>query len=122
MPAKPLAGGWTPDTGKRRSMRVLLSVPVVASGNLPDGKKFEEETRTLVVNAHGALLALTIPLRNGQQLTLAHKISNEEKLCKVVYLGNAQGGKTQIGVEFMQPAPQFWGIDFPPEDWVAPEG
>lgn len=100
-------------------MRVLLSVPVVACGELSDGKKFEEETRTLLVNAHGALIALTTPLKPNHQITLSHKISKEEQLCKVVYLGNVQGAKRQIGIEFVNPSPQFWRIDFPPEDWAA---
>jgi hypothetical protein len=38
-----------------------------------------------------------------------------------VYLGNSQGGKIQMGVEFVKPSPRFWQIDFPPDDWVVPE-
>jgi hypothetical protein len=39
--------------------------------------------------------------------------------CKVVYLGSTESGKVQVGVEFLQPAPQFWRIVFPPEDWAS---
>jgi hypothetical protein len=106
MPHKAPSGSWAQETGRRRSMRVLLSVPVVLSGIGTDGKKFEEETRTLVVNAHGALIAIITPLRADQ---------------RVVYTGNVQAGKTQMGLEFVKPAPTFWQIDFPPDDWVIPE-
>jgi hypothetical protein len=107
--------------GRRRSARVLLSVPVFLCGTLPDGSKFEEETRTLVVNAHGALLAVTIALPAGQQVTLTHKLTRNSIECKTVNVGKPQGGKAQIGVEFLKATPMFWMIDFPPEDWVVPE-
>ena len=46
------------DTGRRRSMRVLLSVPIHVIGKTKANQDFDEETRTLVVNAHGALISL----------------------------------------------------------------
>jgi hypothetical protein len=39
----------------------------------------------------------------------------------VVHIGSAQGGKTQVGMEFIKPSGKFWQIDFPPDDWVVPE-
>jgi hypothetical protein len=39
----------------------------------------------------------------------------------VVYVGNPQGAKAQVGIEFVKPSPAFWQIDFPPEDWIVPE-
>jgi hypothetical protein len=46
---------WATDPGRRRSMRVLLSVPIQVRGKNAQNQDFTEETRTLVVNAHGAL-------------------------------------------------------------------
>lgn len=112
---------WTPDPGRRRSMRVLLSVPIQVSGKAADSKDFHEETRTLVVNAHGALIALATPVVAGQSITVANKAMNQIQDCRVVYLGTSQGGKTQMGIEFSKPSPRFWQIDFPPDDWVVPE-
>ena len=102
-------------------MRVLLSVPIFVSGKATDNKEFNEETRTLVVNAHGALISLGTPVAPGQKVTLANKATMQSQECRVVYLGNTQGGKTQMGIEFLVPTPAFWQIDFPPEDWVVPE-
>jgi hypothetical protein len=121
MPHKAPSGSWAQETGRRRSMRVLLSVPVVLSGTGADGKKFEEETRTLVVNAHGALIAITTALRADQKITVTHKITKKTQECRVVYTGNVQAGKTQMGLEFVKASPTFWQIDFPPDDWVLPE-
>ena len=114
-------GSLVAEQKKRRSARVLLSVPVLVKGTLADGKTFEEEARTLVVNAHGALLALNSPLRAGQALTLTHKLTRQSLECRTVYVGNPQGGKAQVGIEFLKAAAGFWQIDFPPEDWVVPE-
>jgi len=113
--------GLQVDAGRRRSMRVLLSVPILASGKNSKQQDFHEETRTLVVNAHGALISLAAPVLAGQQITITNKVTEESLDCRVVYLGSGQAGKTQMGIEFVKPSPSFWHIDFPPDDWVVPE-
>jgi hypothetical protein len=102
-------------------MRVLLSVPILVTGKLPGGQEFHEDTLTLVVNAHGALIALNAGVITDQLITVANKSTQQSLDCRIVYLGRAQGGKTQMGIEFLRPSPSFWQIDFPPEDWVVPE-
>lgn len=102
-------------------MRVLLSVPIKVTGTGRDGKKFEEETRTMVVNAHGALITLGAPVKSEQKVQVTHLGVEKTVDCKVVFVGNPQGGKAQVGIEFVKPSPAFWQIDFPPEDWIVPE-
>ena len=102
-------------------MRVLLSVPILVSGKSSDGAEFKEDARTLVVNAHGALISLDAPVVTGQRVTVANKSTQKAQECRIVHLGNGQGGKTQAGIEFVTPSATFWQIDFPPEDWVVPE-
>ena len=109
------------DAGRRRSMRVLLSVPISVAGKTADQQDFTEEARTLVVNAHGALISLGAKVVASQVITIANKATRQTLECRVVHVGQAQGGKTQLGVEFVKPSPTFWQIDFPPDDWVAPE-
>jgi len=116
----PAKGGFNLDAGRRRSMRVLLSVPVVVSGKAANNN-FVEETRTLVVNAHGALVTLAARVATSQIVMVSNRITQETVECRIVFLGNAQAGKTQVGIEFAKPSPKFWRIDFPPEDWVVPE-
>jgi len=111
----------TLDAGRRRSMRVLLSVPIQVSGKDKEQKDFAEETRTLVVNAHGALISLAARVTPGQNLTVSNRSTKKELECRVVHLGNASAGKVQTGVEFVSPCGSFWQIDFPPDDWVMPE-
>lgn len=112
---------WSADNGRRRSMRVLLSVPIVVTGKTSDGEDFSEDARTLVVNAHGALIALGAQVSAGQPIVVANKATRQSLECRVVYLGNSQGGKTQMGIEFLKPSSTFWQIDFPPDDWIVPD-
>ena len=112
---------WIADPGRRRSMRVLLSVPISVSGKNASGENFTEETRTLVVNAHGALISLGASIAGGQQISVSNKATQKSIKCKVVHLGSSQAGKVQMGIEFETPCPSFWQIDFPPDDWVVPE-
>jgi PilZ domain len=109
------------DPGRRRSMRVLLSVPIHVTGKTKDNQRFEEETRTLVVNAHGALISLAAKVIAGQQIHVNNPATKKSMDCRVVYVGNPAAGKMQMGIEFVEPCPFFWQIDFPPDDWVVPE-
>jgi hypothetical protein len=102
-------------------MRVLLSVPIVVTGKTKDNEDFSEEARTLVVNAHGALVSLAAQLVDNQQITMSNKSTRKSQDCRVVYVGKAPSGKVQMGIEFLAPCPSFWQIDFPPDDWIVPE-
>jgi PilZ domain len=108
------------EINRRRSRRVLLSIPVTVSGDSPRGS-FCEQTHTLVVNAHGALITLAANVSHGQHLVLQNQVHSGERSCHVSYIGPTADGKTQVGVEFIEPAPDFWHIAFPPEDWVPPQ-
>ena len=112
---------WATDPGRRRSMRVLLSVPIQVRGKNAQNQDFTEETRTLVVNAHGALISLSAQVVVNQKVCVCNSATHQTQECRVVYFGNMQAGKAQMGVEFLTPSPAFWQIDFPPEDWVVPE-
>jgi len=111
----------TVEPSRRRSMRVLLSVPIRVSGKTISSDDFEEQTRTLVVNAHGALISLEAPVSPNQRVTIINKATNQARECRIVHVGTQAAGKLQIGIEFVQPSASFWQIDFPPDDWVTPE-
>jgi hypothetical protein len=101
---------------------VILSVAVtVRTEEAAKGASFEEETNTLVVNLHGALILLAGKVAKGQKLLLMNRATKAEQVCRVANLASTTGGKVQVGVEFLTPSPDFWHISFPPEDWVLPE-
>ena len=115
----PIKGGS--ESSRRRSQRVLVSVPITVSSEGGSREApFQEETQTLVVNAHGAMIALAAKVVKGQTLWMKNRATQENHTCKVVYLGPPAGGKAQVGVDFTSSSPDFWRIAFPPEDWVMP--
>lgn len=102
---------------KRRSSRVSIDMPVEVFGQQANGKVFREETRTTVVNAHGALLTLASTVEIKPSVLLINKITNSEVQCRIISQKEVEKGKFELGVEFIDPQPRFWGIAFPPEDW-----
>lgn len=102
---------------ERRSQRVMLKVSVVVLAHGADNKRVSEETRTVTVNAHGAMILLKVSI--GQILMLRHSGTGEEVSCRVVYLSPHQSEKREVGVDFMKPCPGFWRISFPPPDWTT---
>jgi hypothetical protein len=102
----------------RRSQRVCLRLPIVVLREGPGVNVASEETYTLIVNAHGALIHLALTVEIGQLLGIKNVQTMEELVCRVVNLGPDQTGKREVGVEFEQPSPRFWRIAFPPSDWT----
>jgi len=102
---------------RRRSERVFLHVAIFVQGVSSDGRAFREKTKTLAVNAHGALIHLAQDVRSGETITLTHALTEEQQACRVVYAKPMTGNVRAVGVEFLKPAPKFWQIDFPPDDW-----
>jgi hypothetical protein len=96
----------------RRSGRVFHRVRVQAQGRTHDRKKFKETCETVVVNAHGGLLVLKHEVDNGEMLVLTNPLTQEELECRVVYLGDLAEKGQRVGVEFLTPAPHFWGVEF----------
>jgi hypothetical protein len=48
-------------------------------------------------------------------LVLTNPETLEEQECRVVYLGDPVAKGQRVGVEFLTPAPRFWGVEFSPE-------
>jgi len=83
-----------------------------AHGRNHSGKKFREVCESVVVSAHGGLLHLSNEIDNGEMIVLENLLTQEELECRVVFVGELQDSGQRIGVEFLTPAPHFWGIDF----------
>jgi hypothetical protein len=103
---------------RRRSQRVLMKIPVRVSGQAGPGSFFEEETHTLAVSAHGALIAVSKQVKKGQRLSLSNVQTRAALECVVAHIGKREGEHIQVGVEFMLPNPIFWHVAFPPKDWT----
>jgi len=103
----------------RRSQRIDLSVAVVVHRPKSEGPQFYENTKTLVVSAHGALVALKGMVAPKQRLLLQNTSSGEQQECLVVSVNKDLTGPPTVAVEFSKPSPGFWRVAFPPSDWSS---
>jgi len=103
----------------RRSQRIELSVSVLVHRPHGEGPQFYENTRTLVVSAHGALVALNGMVARRQRLFLQNTTSGQQEECRVVSVNKDMTGPPTVAVEFTKPAPGFWRVAFPPADWTT---
>lgn len=106
-----------PTSVQRRSERVLLDVPLIIQGEAQDHKPFREETFTVTISAHGALLVLGAKVALGQKLKLVKTENSDEREATVAFLGPPYAGLSTVGVQFAKPAPEFWAISNPPASW-----
>ncbi len=93
---------------RRRSERLPLRVTLWVCGRSPGKGSFKEETVTLSINSHGALMALSANVTIGQRLLLMNPQTWDEVEARVSRLAALYDERTQVAVEFAHSAPQFW--------------
>jgi hypothetical protein len=102
---------------RRRSKRIRARVRIFVRVQLRNKETICEETDSLVVNAHGGLILLAAPVGRDQFVTVVNPKTGQELLARVTAIGQRMMGKAQVGIEFIRPAPEFWGLARRPEDW-----
>jgi len=101
---------------RRRSRRWAMDISVYVYGHGPGRDTFHEEAHTLNVDANGALLLLSVPVREGQTLLLTNQRTQREMDCRVVRLGKQHSRTVEIAVAFPRTDSDFWQISSAPED------
>ena len=96
----------------RRSARIFRKLNMQAQGRAHNGKKFREVCETLVVSEHGGLLMLKHEVDDGELLVITNPETQEEIECRIVFLGELCDQGQRVGIEFLTPAPHFWGLEF----------
>lgn len=94
-----------------------MDVPVVICGKSGDQATFREETFTVTVSAHGALLMLAANVSLGQSIVLINPSTSDEREARIAYRGPIHAGLSQVAVEFSKPSPEFWPVRPVPPDW-----
>jgi hypothetical protein len=92
---------------RRRSIRVPVHLALIVCG---DNGRLQEETCTLSLNAHGVLVALAARVTIGQGLIIHNPENWAERRGRVTSLGRCYAGRTEVGIEFTESAPDFWLI------------
>ena len=108
-------------TGKdlRRSSRITISIPLELVGQDSDGMEIHTIATTKYVNKHGALLLADRPFPIETEVTLQMPHQERARQATVVWVSQEkdENGQTALGVELAE-AENFWGVQFPPDDWV----
>ena len=69
---------------KRRSDRIMFTIPLTIRGRDPEGKPYEADARTIGVNRHGARIQAACPLQAGQTIHIHNDLSQGEADFRVV--------------------------------------
>ncbi len=107
----------TGGTEKRRSDRLMLTIPLQVIGEDSSGLKFRDEARTVTLNRHGARIHVARRLQSGQTLRVINIIAHHESDFRVVgpvAPFTEKGG--DWGVESLDAKDNIWGIQFPPPE------
>lgn len=114
--ADPLVASSAGSADSSQPKPVGAEIPVLVQGSRPASpgqrpQPFAEESRTMVVFPRGAVLPISGTVTNGQLLILKNNKTSAEVACKVVRANEKIKGYYEV--EFTQPEPTFWGLDFP---------
>ncbi len=121
-PSKSARAGLPPS---RKTNPVAHEVQVIATGARPgdtDSQRelFTEETTTALVFENGAVIRLSAAVAAGQLLFLTNKESRREVVAQVTRKRDFRPTSCYVEVEFSEPSPGFWGIDFPEGSELVP--
>lgn len=109
------AKGSLREVQRRRSERLLITIPIRVNGVDRFGKEFQESARTLVVNRHGARILLKQSVAAGTQLlitTAGGRRSAKFRVVGPIQPPTEEGG--EWGIECLESNSNLWGIEFPP--------
>jgi hypothetical protein len=97
---------------RRRTVRVLLTVPLKVAGQTDAGEKFSTKSVSHSVSLHGGSIELEQGVVLGDLVQLENEITREKVEGKVVSIRRSRDGKRYVAVEFTTPI-NFWHMVFP---------
>lgn len=104
-----------PGMERRRSDRLLLTIPLRVEGTDARGREFESEARTVIINRHGARIQLKYFLKGGQVMRLVNLVNHRIADFRVVGPTEPYSEKGgEYAVATLNPDINIWGIQFPP--------
>ena len=98
---------------RRRTVRVMLTVPLRVSGKTEIGERLSVKALSHSVSLHGASVELEQVVVLDEILQLENEITREKVEGKVVSIRRARDGKRYVAIEFTDRNPNFWHMAFP---------
>jgi len=89
---------------------LVQDLQVLVYGREDDEEPFQEETNVRRLNFRGGLITLATKVAPGQQLILINPATDEDQRCRVAFIGQQYFGRSMIGIQFTQPALDFWRV------------
>ncbi len=105
---------------EQRTQRVMIRVRANVHVAVK-GKATTLAASTVSVHPQGALVVLKESLPPETRLILEHGATKEKIACRVTRVAKEMPEGFHVPLEFDSPAPTFWKIDFPPNDWRPEE-
>jgi hypothetical protein len=94
---------------RRRTERIHVRIPLFVYGYARDDEvPFYEDTCTIVINAHGALISMQTTVQPGQRLLVTNEGNERSQEGVVVSVGAKKRGGADVAFTFSAPIPQFW--------------
>jgi hypothetical protein len=115
-----MEGVSTERTVKRRSLRIVMRVPLYVCPVDAPGTQEWEPVETLVISLHGGMIRSRRRFPIGTTLDI--RMRNEQRFTRGRVVWTAEGAKdlVEIGFEILEP-PGFWEIKFPEDRWTEGE-
>jgi hypothetical protein len=103
---------------RRRSTRLAIAIPITITGKDTSGHTFKENSRTVVINKHGAKILTFHQLDIGTEVTIENRALGRTAKASIVWVGDRPSSKDamEVGIQLIN-AENIWGIEFPPDDW-----
>jgi hypothetical protein len=102
----------------RQNQRLHVGVEVRVVVRRGNEKPSSETTKTLIVSTNGASIPLSTVVAVGEILAVRNLHTQQEAPCRVVDLKfSDESEMTEVEIEFIEPAPTFWSVFFPPGGW-----
>jgi hypothetical protein len=86
---------------RRRTVRVMLRIPLKVHGISSEGETFAVETMTHTISLHGASVELEYPVELGDILTVENELTRQQVEGKVVTLRKTREGKVHVGCQLL---------------------
>src|SRR6266404_1703983 len=115
------------ETRTMKSQPLPLEVPVVATGARPGDQSekrelFTEETETVLVFEHGAVIHLAAAVAVGQLVFLTNRQTGKEVVTQVLRKRSYRPTACYVELDFTEPTTGFWGVEFPTVDEAKAAG
>ena len=112
------ANNAAPVAPQPKPQPVALEIPVTVNGaRTVDGSDkrvpFSENTQTVLIFPHGAVIRISTPLASGQLVFLTNEKTKKEIVCQVVKSKSSGAAGSYVELQFTEPGTGFWGLQIP---------